>query len=220
MKLTATRIVLMAASLAPAVPVTLGALRVRRLPTEGKLLLGWLSLTLSLNVAMMILGMRGMHNSPLAHFSLPVFCGVGLWALGELSGHPGYRRVVLVSALCYLLAWGALTLLNEIPTEYSTYSQSLMNLVLISAATGLVVIRLKSLVLDPVRDPAILTGLAVLVSFGPSVAIDPAAAVIAQSRPDLVLTLYLARVGFFVAGFFLYTLALLWIPPHPSSSGS
>lgn len=220
MKLTATRIVLMAASLAPAVPVTLGALRVRRLPTGGKLLLAWLTLTLGLDVLMMVLGMRGIHNSPLAHFSLPIFCGVGLWALGELSGHSGYRQAVLGVAGAYTLAWGVMTVVDGIPTGYSTYPQSLMNLVLTSAATGLIVMRLRSLQSEPLRDPAILSGLATLLAFAPAAAIDPVAAVASQRHPESVVIVYLARACLLVLGVFLYTLALLWIPPHPSSSGS
>ena len=208
------------ASVGPLAPVVVGAARFRRLPIGGKWLLVWLGLSLVLNLAMMTLGLRGTVNTSLAHLTLPIFCGIALITFGELSFEPKYRRVVHGVAVFHLLAWGVMTLVSGIPTDFSTYSQSLLNLIVTAAAAGLIVVRLNQLHSRPSRDPTVLIGLGALVSFAPSVAIDPVAAVVSQSEPSLVVALYLCRGLLLMVGITLYTMGLLWIPPRPSSSGS
>jgi hypothetical protein len=168
---------------------------------------------------MMALGVRGIVNASIAHLTLPIFCGIGLITFGELSLEPRYRRLVHGLAIFHLLAWGVMTLVSGIPTGFSTYPQSLMNLIVTAAAAGLIVVRLNQLHSRPSRDPTVLIGLGALVSFAPSVGIDPVAAVVSQSEPSLVLALYLCRGVLLIVGITLYTMGLLWIPPRPSLSG-
>jgi hypothetical protein len=207
------------ASVGPLAPVVVGVARFRTLPIGGKWLLVWLGLSFVLNAAMMTLGLRGIANTPVAHLALPIFCGIGLITFGELSLEPRYRRLVHGLAIFHLLAWGVMTLVSGIPTGFSTYPQSLMNLIVTAAAAGLIVVRLNQLHSRPSRDPTVLIGLGALVSFAPSVGIDPVAAVVSQSEPSLVLALYLCRGVLLIVGITLYTMGLLWIPPRPSLSG-
>ena len=168
---------------------------------------------------MMTLGLRGIVNASLAHLTLPIFCGIALITFGELSFEPKYRRVVHGVAIFHLLAWGVITLVSGIPTGFSTYPQSLMNLIVTMSAAGLIVVRLNQLHSKPSRDPALLIGMGALVSFAPSVVIDPVSAVVSLSQPALVLTLYMCRGVLLIVGITLYTMGLLWIPPRPSLSG-
>lgn len=207
-------------SLASVIPVLVGLSRYTRIPIGGRLLLGWLSLTLALDVYLMSLGMRGVRSSTVSHLSLPVFCTTGLLTLSMLSGSQRFRGVSGVIGALYLLAWSLVSILTGIESDYSIYAQPLMNLILTGAAAALIVVRLAQIQERPLHDAVVLVGLGTLVTFAPSVAINPVAAVIAQSHRDLAIQLFFVRSAFVVLGILLYTLALLWIPPRPSSSGS
>lgn len=207
-------------SLAPGLPDAVGVARFRRIPVGGRLLVGWLSISLVLNLFMMTFSMRGIRNSTIAHLSLPVFCTMGLLTLAVLADDQRYRNAARVVGALYLLVWGVVSLENGIRADYSAYAQPLMNLVLTGAAASLIVVRLGQIGSRPLKDSTLLIGLGALVTYAPSVAIDPVAAVISNSDLDLAIKLYFVRALFLIVGAILYTLALLWIPPHRSSSGS
>lgn len=207
------------ASLAPALPVVTGTARFRHLPREWRALYAWLWLSLLISVGMMAMALMGTQNASLAHLLLPVYCVLGLGSFGELAERRGYRSVVRAAAILYVMAWGLVTIVDGVPADYSRYAQPLMDLIFVAAATGLIVVRLGQVWTDPLRDPVVLVGLGVLVTYAPSVAIYPVAAVVGQSNPELALILYLVRAGFLILGTILFTLALLWTPQHPSSFG-
>lgn len=194
--------------------------RFRTLATGERLFVGWLMLSLSLGVSMMVLGSGGARNSTLAHLSLPVFCTLGLWTFGELATLHRYRVVVRTAAVCYLFVWAVLSSTNGVQAEYSFYAHPLMNLTLTFAAAGLIVIRLKQVRSRPLHDAVVLFGLGALITYAPAAAIDPVASIMTQSDPQLAIELYLSRAGFLLIGAIPYTLGFLWAPPRPLSSGS
>lgn len=205
---------------ASAIPVAVAILRFARMPQGGRLLLGWLGLTLALDVFMLVVRTWGTARIAIVHLSLPVFCTIGLLTLAALSCDRRYHKAAGTVGAFYLLAWSLVSLLTGIQSDYSIYAQPLMNLILTGAAAALIVVRLVQIQERPLHDPVVLIGLGTLVTFAPSVAITPVAAVIAQSNRELAIQLFFVRSAFVVLGIILYTLALLWIPPPPSSSGS
>jgi len=201
-------------------PVIAGLGRLRGLPAPWRGFVGFLALALTLNISMMTLGLRGIPNAAFAHLTLPIYCGAGLIVLGELARDHRWARGFRGAALLYVVAWLVITVVAGVTRDYSLVAKPLMHLLMTGGGAVLIVVRLGQLATRPLRDPAVMVGLGVLLVHAPTAVLDPVAAVVALSDRDLARTLYRATSVFSIVAMTPYTLALLWIPRRPSSSGS
>ena len=68
----------------------------------------------------------------------------------------------------------------------------------------------------PLRDPAVLTGIATVLSFAPLSALEPVSGLLYPAHKDLVVRLWEAHSVLLIASYLIYTRAVQWTEAQTS----
>jgi hypothetical protein len=209
----------MAAVFASMVPVALGMARLRQRTPPMRVLWVWLALGMLTNLAMTVSALRSRETSLISQLT---FLGLGLLGLYAVTGFVtgAGRRLCYAAMVIYVPIWSWRFLAGEAGDSFSRVSGPVLWILLTGVAALLVGSRLPSLEGRPLRDPGMLVGFAVMVSYAPAAALEPVSFQLFSGHPELTRWLYAARGLLLIVGYFLFTLAFLWTTPPRSSSGS
>lgn len=214
------RVVASAGVIASIIPVAVGVFRFRPRLRELKILWAWLGLGVVSNFAMTISGVRAVQNSGIAQVGYLVLGLLGLYAIGELVPAVDLRRWVYLAMALYAPIWVWRHAAGEATEPFSRVAGPVLWVLLTCAAALLVGSRLRHVNVVPHRDPGILTGFAMMVSYAPSAALEPVSFELYGRDPELTTWLYVARGVLLVIGAVLFTLVFMWTTPPRFSSGS
>lgn len=197
------------------VPVAIGYGRHTRWNLGIRRLWFWLTCAAVLNVVTLALSFSGIRTARMTQFAYPTFGLLGLLAFATLDGRRAVRRGVAAAAGLYLACWGWWAIQGEFASGFSTWSGPVLWLLLSAVAVALLLQRMQAELDEPLRDPAVLAALGVLIAYAPAVALEPVSMVIYRTHPNVVATLYTFRAVLDGLGSILFTLALLWTLRHP-----
>lgn len=209
----------MASVAASVVPVAVGTARLRHRSSSMQVLWVWLALGMLTNLAMTVSTLRSRETSLIAQLAFLGLGLLGLYSLTRLIAGPLQRWGYATMAL-YLPIWLWRFSSGEASDAFSRVSGPVLWILLTAVAALLVGSRLSNLTSHPLRDPGVLVGFAVMISYAPGAALEPVSFQLYSSHPELTLWLYTARAVLLIAGYGLFTLAFLWTTPPRSLSGS
>lgn len=198
------------------VPAFFGLRRVRSLNTGQRALCAWVVLSALLNAAQAYLSVRGQSTVLFTLLNFPLFAAFAFEALGRLADSTPFHQACRIAAVLYVIVWGASELLLEDHHWFSTYTGPVLWLALTIVASALIVHRFRRASAASFSDPAVLAGLATLLSYSPVVALEPISKTLYATNPSLVLILWESRAVLLIVGVALYTRALQWKPPQSS----
>lgn len=182
-----------------------------------RLLWGWLGVGFATNLILMQMGSHGQRTALVLQVAYPVLAVMGMLAVAELTTSRLLRRSCQAAAMGYLLFWGWRFLNFEAAGDFSVYSGPVLWMMLSAAATAATWVRLTESPVAPLRDPAVITAMAILVSFAPGAALEAVSAALFSSHRELTLALWIGKTWLMILGSLLFTLAFLWtLPSHPS----
>jgi hypothetical protein len=207
------------ATFASILPVVVGAIRYNRRPTAFRVLWGWLLFGMSLNFGMAVLAMLRIKTAMLMQLSFPFFAALGLYVVGSLSGSAAIRRWCTVTTVSYVTFWGWRFFHDEASKDFSPYTGPVLWMILTVASAALLRVRLSESPPQLLRDPVLTTALAILVSYAPAAALEPASLALYSSHRELIVVLWCVRGLLLVAGYVLFTMVLHWTLPPRSSPG-
>lgn len=180
----------------------------------------WLAFGLVLNATMVHLASEGRRTAMLMQVTLPIFASLGFLTTGLLTSKRGIRVWCLIGATSYLVFWSWRFLQREADSDFSLYTGPVLWVLLTITAATVIWARMSDAPPQPLRDPVLVTGLAVLVSYAPVAALEPVSALLFATDPDLTFVLWIARSCVLIVGSLLFTLAFAWTLPPRLSPGS
>lgn len=208
------------AVLVAAVPVVIGIVGWSSRDRGFRWLWIWLAFGLAVNVVMWRMGAQSQRTSVLVQLTYPVFATLGLCTIATLAGSRRITGWCGVAGAAYLLFWLWRMLHREADGDFSIYTGPVLWMVLTVGAIAMTVSRLRTLTSSPLRDPVVIVGFAVLVSYAPGAALEPLSGMIWTSHPELTYILWIVRSCLLIIGSLLFTLALQWMLPPRLQSGS
>lgn len=214
------RVVATAGLVGSAAPVLCGAINFKRRELALRLLWCWLALGLCLNLIMAFGGRRGSENGLAAQVGYLTLGIAGLVCLAHFAPSKAVRRLIFAGAMLYVPVWAWRYSAGELFEPFSQVSGPVLWILFTIAASAVIGSRLSIQVVNPRRDPGVVTGLGFIVSYAPSAALEPVSRELFAANPELTRWLYTARGVFLLAGLILFTLVFLWTPHSPRSSGS
>ncbi len=195
-------------------PVFVGVRNARRLNTGLRVLLWWLAFGSAMEVASFVLGRLHIHTILLFLLSYPIYCFLGMGALGHLTGSARLLSLLKSATALYVVFWMYCMLQLEDGADFSSHAGPAMFLLLTVASVVVIVARFRSGVDRPLRDPAILAALATAISSGPLAILDPVSHDLLRRHPQIVMVLLLSRSVLNLVGYLIYALALEWTVPQ------
>lgn len=207
------------ATSASILPVVVGSIGYKRRPAAFRVLWGWLVFGMALNLGMAVLARLHIKTAMLAQLTFPFFAALGLYAISRLSASASIRRWCTVATVGYVTFWGWRFFHDEASKDFSPYTGPVLWIVLTIASAALIRVRLSESPPNLLRDPVLTTGLAILVSYAPAAALEPASLVLYAKHRELILMLWCARGLLLVAGYVLFIMVFYWTLPPRSSSG-
>lgn len=214
------RVVATTGVIASILPVAVGIFRFRPRARELKVLWVWVALGVVSNLAMTVTGSRAVQNSGIAQVGYLVLGMLGLYAILAFIPSSDLRRWVYGGMALYVPIWVWRVAAGEAAEPFSRVAGPVLWVLLTCASALLVGSRLEKSTEFPHRDPGILTGIAMMVSYAPAAALEPVSFELYRHDPILTTWLYVARGVLLVIGAALFTLVFLWTTPPRSSSGS
>lgn len=205
---------------ASALPVAVGSIRIAARAAAFQYLWFWMVFGFALNFAMMGLADSGLRTATITQLTYPVFAGLGLLTVSRLSDARFVRRWCLVGGIGYFIFWGWRFLNREASADFSLYTGPVLWMLLTLAAAATIGSRMSRSPSHLFRDPVLIAGLAILVSYAPGAALEPVSAALYDSHRELTLALWIGRTWLVIFGYLLFSLAFLWTIPHRSSHGS
>ncbi len=205
---------------ASALPVVVGLIRITARTPAFQYLWFWMVFGFALNFAMMGLADSGLRTATITQLTYPVFAGLGLLTVSRLFDARVVRRWCLVGGIGYFIFWGWRFLNREASADFSLYTGPVLWMMLTIAASATIGSRLSRAPSHILRDPVLIAGLAILVSYAPGAAIEPVSAALYNSHRELTLALWIGRTWLVIFGYLLFSLAFYWTIPHRCSLGS
>lgn len=214
-------VLVLAASLAPLVPVLV---LLRRGPDHPALrwLLAGLLLSLAIDGIMLALMLQGRNNHWVSYLLTPFFgaallMGLAHWQRGETS-----RTALQLAAGLLLVAAALLTLLVEDRSSFSRYVSPLRSLLVLLAAVWTALHHLRdTLGRGFWHAGALWASLGLALYSGVSAAYFPLASILARMDPGLVMPALRLKSALVVLAFLLVGWGVAWtIPAHSGPSSS
>jgi hypothetical protein len=207
------------ATFASILPVVAGSIGYKRRLAAFRVLWGWLAFGMALNLGMAVLARLHIKTAMLVQLTFPIFATLGLYAISRLTGSASIRRWCAVATVGYVTFWGWRFFHDEASKDFSPYTGPVLWMVLTIACAALMRVRLSESPPNPLRDPVMVTAFAILVSYAPAAALEPASLVLYAKHRELMLSLWCARGLLLVAGYVLFTMVFYWTLPPRSSPG-
>lgn len=184
-----------------------------------RMLWAWMIFGLTVNMVMWRMSSHNIKTALLTQLTFPVFAALGLRAIGTLTASPTLRRWCNAATVVYLLFWGWRFFHDEASKDFSPYTGPVLWVILCVSSAALVRARLAESPSEPLRDPVLITGLAVLLMYAPGAALEPASLALFGAYPDLTSILWMVRAALQVVAYFLLTMVFYWTLPPRSSPG-
>ncbi len=159
-----------------------------------------------------VLSLNHIKTLPVVLWARPVLAIVACFGLGALFESASFRRWARAGLVLYLMIW-LVGMLD--PGELGDYSAFLApsHWLYLSVLGCLVIVaRVRHPDFPGLRDAGLLIGIGTVISYAPSVVIEPAAKVLYPAHREVVLGMFTARSVLLLLGYCLYTLAMLWTP--------
>lgn len=200
-------------------PVVLGLIGFKTRSAAFRMLWGWLAFGLTVNAALGVSGSQGKKTAMITQLTFPIFAALGLQAIGMLSRSGSVRRWCTLATVGYVLFWGWRFLHDEAASDFSLYTGPVLWIILTMSAAALIRARLADAPPEPLRDPVLITALAILLLYAPSAALEPVSAALYASHKELTLALWVVRSSLHLVAYILLTLVFYWTLPPRSSPG-
>lgn len=208
------------AAVVTALPVVLGLRGLSARSPGFRWLWIWLAFGFVLNIFMWVMGSQNQRTTVLVQLTYPIFAILGLASIAVLAGSRRVAGWCALGVAAYLPFWLWRLLQREADSDFSVYTGPVLWMMLTLGAIALIVARLREATASPLRDPVVIVGFAVLVSYAPGAALEPLSDMLWASHHDLTYVLWIARSCLVTIGSLLFTLAFAWTLPPRLSPGS
>jgi hypothetical protein len=208
------------ATIASILPVVVGSIGYKGRPAAFRVLWGWLVFGMALNLGMAVLARLHVKTAMLVQLTFPFFAAFGLYAIGRLSASASIRRWCTMATVGYVTFWGWRFFHDEASKDFSPYTGPVLWMILTIASAALIRARLSASPPNLLRDPVLTAAFAVLISYAPAAALEPASLALYAEHRELILMLWCARGLLLVVGYALFTMVFYWTLPPRSSHGS
>lgn len=216
---TLLHIASVAATTASVLPVLMGLIGPRARAPGIRALWMWMIFGLMVNMIMWRMSSQNTKTGMLTQLTFPVFAALGLHAIGMLTTSRTLRRWCNMTTVGYILFWGWRFLHDEAAKDFSPFTGPVLWIILTLASAALVRARLAESPDQLLRDPVLITGLAVLLMYAPGAALEPASLALFKAYPGLTNILWMVRAALQVVAYFLLTMVFFWTLPPRSSPG-
>jgi hypothetical protein len=180
----------------------------------------WLAFGFVLNIVMWVMGAQSQRTTVLVQLTYPIFAILGLGSIAVLAGSRPVAGWCALGVAAYLPFWLWRLVQREADGNFSVYTGPVLWMMLTLGAIALIVARLRESAASPLRDPVVIVGFAVLISYAPGAALEPLSDMLYASHRDLTFVLWIARSCLVTIGSLLFTLAFAWTLPPRLSPGS
>jgi hypothetical protein len=211
--------VVYASAAAELLPLVAALLLWRHLSSSLKWIAGWSGLLVAGEVTTLGLALQGVNNHWVNYVGTPIAAGLVLWALAHWYPSSGGQRAVRMLIPIMMVFWIAMIALVEEIRTFSVIAEPILGLVLFASA-------LSTLIARSLREEGRLrdqswwwVSLGLLVSFGTTVAFAPAAYILLQEAPHLLIRAYEIRAGLTIVAFLLITRGMLCGPARSPALG-
>lgn len=201
-------------------PILLGLISPKSRTPGLRAMWAWMIFGLAVNAVMWRMGRLSIKTPMFMQLTFPIYAALGLHTVGKLSGSPSLRRWCNRATVGYLLFWGWRFLNDEASRDFSLFTGPVLWIMLTVSVAAMIRVRLAEGPADPLRDPVLISGLAILLLYSPSAALEPVSLALFASHPDLTRILWTVRAALQLVAYLLLTMVFYWTLPPRSSPGS
>ncbi len=208
--------VLYAGAAAELLPPIVAAARWKRLGVPPRWIAGWSAFLVLGEAITLALAFRGVNNHWVNYLGTPLAAALVLWALAHWHPSRSGRRAVRLLIPVLAALWIAMIILFEDTSTFSVVAEPILGLLVLVAVLSMLVARTMQET-GRIRDQSWWwIGIGLMLVFGTTVAFAPAAYILVQQAPDLLIRAYQIRAGLNVAAFLLITGGVLMLPAKES----
>lgn len=202
------------------IPVAVGAFRGAWRPHAERAALMWMTVSLTMNLWMMLAVFQGMMNAVVAEFGHGLYAVTGLFAISELIDTSRSRTWIYSGVAIYLCWWVWRVVQGDHALAFAPYTGPALYLGLTISAIWLILARLKAMETLRIRDFGILIGIGTIISYAPGVALQGLSNLFFETQQEVLMVMWAVRGALLTVGLVIFTLAFLWTIPRRSSFGS
>lgn len=207
--------VLYASAGAELLPVVPALVRWRGLNSSLRWIAAWSAFLVAGEVTTLVLALQGINNHWVNYLGTPTAAGLVLWALSGWHPSLGGRRVIRLLIPTALVLWIAMIALFEDTRTFSVVAEPILGLILMVAVLSVLVARTMQET-GRIRDQDWWwVGLGLLLAFGITVAFAPAAYILLQNAPNLLIRAYEVKAVLNIVAFLLIARGVLIATPTP-----
>jgi hypothetical protein len=208
--------VLYAGAAAELLPPIAAATRWKRLGIAPRWIAGWSAFLVLGEVVTLALAFRGVNNHWVNYLGTPLAAALVLWALSHWHPSRSGRRAVRLLIPVQAALWIGMIVLFEDTSTFSVVAEPILGLLVMVAVLSMLVARTMQET-GRIRDQNWWwIGLGLMLIFGTTVAFAPAAYILLQQAPYLLMRAYQIRSGLNFVAFLLITAGVLRRPAAES----
>jgi hypothetical protein len=118
----------------PLLPLIYGFLHIHKLNLPLRLLLAWLSFSLSITIVMTILAKQGINNLWIMNLSLPIYTFFLLWIFSLWETKPRMVLLLRLSIVAFAIIWTFEMVFGDGLFKFTTYSRPIMDVMLVAVS--------------------------------------------------------------------------------------
>jgi hypothetical protein len=195
-------------------PVVPALARWKRLDSPQKWIAVWSAFLVASEVTTLLMALQGVNNHWVNYVAAPTAAALVLWALSEWHPSVGGRRTIRFLIPITLILWIAMIALFEDTKTFSVVAEPILGLILMVAVLATLVARTMQET-GRIRDQSwwwISVGL--MLTFGITVAFAPAAYILLQTTPELLMRAFEIKAVLNIVAFLLIARGVLIAPPN------
>ncbi|MBK7593844.1 MAG: hypothetical protein IPJ11_01040 [Gemmatimonadetes bacterium] len=148
-------------------PILLGLISPKARTPGLRAMWAWMIFGLAVNIVMWRMGRLGIKTTLFMQLTYPIYAMLGMHVVGKLTTSPTLRRWCNRVTAGYLLFWGWRFLSDEASRDFSLFTGPVLWIMLTVSVAAMIRVRLAEGPTDPLRDPVLTTGLAILLLYSP-----------------------------------------------------
>jgi hypothetical protein len=212
--------ILVAAALSQALPPLAGLRYGRAIPPARRWIIAWAATLLAVDVIAMWTASRGLNNLWTGYVFTPV--EVVLALLGLATWHTGAWRTAIRAAVpAFLLTAAILVLTVENTDQFSTISDPLKSILILTACIVTILVRIRTAEGSLLHADWFWSSVGLALRYGCAIGIGPLSSLLVDQSPETVAAVWkIESVVDLIASFVIAGGILCPIPPRRPSSGS